>query len=254
MSKDLFQLCYEGDCGENYIRSMHEKGQLFVSLEDVIRTLAAENRRIENTTSARLTTLLSAVAGTLDQDEFMSVKVPGEGESRMEIFLAEPGLYRVLAQDTSPAGKKFQRWLFHKVLPSIREFNQYPPPEKKERSEMSYLASQLQSTVNLMVMEIEKREELEKRVDSVETKVNSIKSLRDLSQFRSVPARAHEMELEDLDVEEIWLWCEKIRSEKKCEKVPCPSGSKIHALYPIAVVDEAISIYQEVAAARTGNR
>lgn len=132
MSKDLFQLCYEGDCGENYIRSMHEKGQLFVSLEDVIRTLAAENRRIENTTSARLTTLLSAVAGTLDQDEFMSVKVPGEGESRMEIFLAEPGLYRVLAQDTSPAGKNSNVGCFIKCC---RQFvNSISTPRQKRKN------------------------------------------------------------------------------------------------------------------------
>lgn len=91
---------------------------------------------------------------------------------------------------------------------------------------MSYLASQLQSTVNLMVMEIEKREELEKRVDSVETKVNSIKSLRDLSQFRSVPARVHEMELENLDVEEIWLWCEKFAVKRNVKRFHVLQGVK----------------------------
>ena len=45
VQKNLLQLCYEGECGENYIRSMNEKGQLFVSLSDVLKTLSAENRK-----------------------------------------------------------------------------------------------------------------------------------------------------------------------------------------------------------------
>lgn len=252
MSKDLFQLCYEGECGENFIRSMNERGQLYVSLEDVIRTLSAENRKMENTTSARLTTLLNAVVTTLDSDEFKKVRVPGDGVTRDEIFLAEPGLYRVLAQDISPAGKKFQRWLFHKVLPSIREFGEYPPPNREGKSEIRHLANCLQETVNLVVMEIEKREELERRVDSVETKVNAIESLRDLSQFRTVSSRLLEMNMESdrFNIEELWQWCEKIRSETGAEKIACPSGVKTNNYYPIAVVDRAISVYQEVLSAR----
>ncbi|MGM2732102.1 hypothetical protein ACS2QU_30890, partial [Bacillus cereus group sp. Bce005] len=39
-------------------------------------------------------------------------------------------LYRVLSRDTSDAGKAFQRWIFHEVIPSIREHKQYPPPTK----------------------------------------------------------------------------------------------------------------------------
>ncbi|WP_346344774.1 BRO-N domain-containing protein [Serratia rubidaea] len=244
MDKNLLQLCYEGDCGESYIRSMSENGQLYVSLSDVIRTLSAENRRIDGKPSARMTTLLNAVIKTLDIDEFKNIPLAVEGVESTEVFLAEPGLYRVLAQDTTAAGKKFQRWLFHKVLPSIREYKTYPPPLVKNRSEISALAHGLQQTVSLLAMEIERREELESRVEEVELKVNSIESLRDLTNFRTVSQRLEEMELTNLNAEELWQWCEKLRAEKNEEKIKCPSGIHHNAYYPIWIVDEAINIYQ----------
>lgn len=250
MNKSLLQLCYEGDCGESYIRSMNDKSGLLVSLSDVLRTLAAENRKIEGKNSARMTTILQAVIKTLDPDEIKNIPLVVNGNSTTEVFLTEPGLYRVLAQDTSPAGKKFQRWLFHNVLPAIREFGVYPPPERKDRSELSAFANNLQQTVQALVMEIEKREALESRVNEVETKVNSLTNLRDLSQFRTVSYRLHELGLEALPEDEIWLWCEKIRSERGAEKVKCPSGIQKNNHYPLAVVDEAISTFQKVAAAR----
>lgn len=250
MQKNLLQLCYEGECGENYIRSMNEKGQLFVSLSDVLKTLSAENRKLDGKASQSLITVLKAVIKTLDSDEFRNLPLIVDGETISETFLTEPGLYRVLAQDTTAAGKKFQRWLFHSVLPSIREFGVYPPPPKQERSELSAFANSLQQTVQALVMEIERREELESRVNQVELKVNSLESLRDLSKFRSVPQRLLELELEGYSVDEIWQWCEKLRSEKGAEKIKCPSGININTCYPLALVDEAITLYQKVIEAR----
>lgn len=252
MNKNLLQLCYEGECRESYIRSMNDKGQLFVSLEDVIRTLSAENRRMEGTTSAKLTTLLTAAIKTLDPDEFKNVPIIWDGISKTETFLTEPGLYRVLAQDTSPAGKKFQRWLFHNVLPSIREFGTYPPPVRQERSELSAFANSLQQTVQALVMEIEKREALENRVNEVESKVNALAGLRDLTGFRSVPERVLELGLEGLSIEELWQWCEKLRSERGVERIKNPSGRYIDTSYPLAIVDEAITMYQKIVEARKG--
>ena len=99
-------------------------------------------------------------------------------------------------------------------------------------------------------MEIERREELESRVNQVELKVNSLESLRDLSKFRSVPQRLLELGLEGYSVEEIWQWCEKLRSETGAEKIKCPSGININTCYPLALVDEAITLYQKVIEAR----
>ncbi|NYU08248.1 hypothetical protein A8O28_23100 [Enterobacteriaceae bacterium CCUG 67584] len=250
MNKDLLQLCYEGECGENYIRSMNEKGQLFVSLSDVLKTLSAENRKMDGKTSQSLINLMKAVIQTLDQDEFKNVPLLVDGESISETFLTEPGLYRVLAQDTTAAGKKFQRWLFHSVLPSIRQYGIYPPPPKSDRSELSAVANVLQQTIQTLVKEIEKREEIESRVNEIEYKVNSMESLRDLSQFRSVPQRLMELGLNDYSVNELWHWCEKLRSEKQAERIKCPSGININNYYPLSLVDEAIGSYKMIIEAR----
>ncbi|EKN4914266.1 BRO family protein [Yersinia enterocolitica] len=248
MGRDLFTICYEGELGENLIRTLRIEGKLHISLEDVIRTLSAENRRIENTTTARMTTLLMAVVKTLDSDEFQHVKV--EGGDRLEVFLAEPGLYRVLAQDSSKAGKKFQRWLFHDVVPTIREFGEYPAPQRKTGSELSILANRLQESVQLMVMEIEKREALERRVDEVEYRVIAIESNRPSTDFCSIVERVNELGLENIDLEEAWHWCEHLRSKKGGGKLDSTSGHRIDAKYPISLVDEALATYQEVAEAR----
>lgn len=248
MAKDLFTICYEGECGENLIRTVTISGKLHVSLEDVMRTLSAENRRLENIQTARMSTILAAVVKTLDRDEFENI-IP-EGSDRTEVFLAEPGLYRVLAQDTTKAGKRFQRWLFHEVIPSIREFNEYPPPARKAGSELSILANKLQETVQLMVMEIERREELERRVDDVEHRVVAIESTRDLDKFCSVSERVDALGYNDVNLEEAWHWCEHLRSKKGGEKIDSATGRNIDSKYPIPLVDEAIATYKEVALAR----
>ncbi len=59
-----------------------------------------------------MTTLLSAVIKTLDDDEFINVPLSEEERESTEVFLAEPGLYRVLAQDTTPAGKNSKDGFF----------------------------------------------------------------------------------------------------------------------------------------------
>lgn len=248
MSKDLFTICYEGESGENLIRTLNISGKLHVSLEDVIRTLSAENRRIENSTTARMTTLLSAVVKTLDPDEFATVDT--EKLNRKEIFLSEPGLYRVLAQDTSKAGKKFQRWLFHDVIPSIREFGEYPPPIRKAGSEISNLANMLQESVKLMVMEIEKREALERRVEEVEHRVVAMEATRNDDNFCSIVERVVFLGYEGINLEEAWHWCEKLRSQKGGSKIDSVTGNRIDAKYPVAIVDESIVTYMEVSAAR----
>ncbi|MFY7223814.1 Bro-N domain-containing protein [Enterobacter cloacae complex sp. IR5459] len=251
MNKNLLQLCYEGEGGESYIRSINEKGQFYVSLADVLKTLSIENRKMDGKSPKSLLPVIKAVIQTLDPDEIKNIPMIENGQATSEAFLTEPGLYRVLAQDTSSAGKKFQRWLFHKVLPSIREFGQFPPPLKKEQSEISAFAASLQQTVNALVMEIAKREELESRVNDVELKVNSLESLRDLSQFRSVPQRLMELSLEVMSIDELWHWCEKLRSERGAEKIKCPSGIGVNTMYPLALVDEAIAIYQKNVEARS---
>ncbi|MGJ4348231.1 hypothetical protein ACP72E_29135, partial [Klebsiella pneumoniae] len=84
----------------------------------------------------------------------------------------------------------------------------------------------------------------------IRTFLNSLESLRDLSKFRSVPQRLMDLGLEVLSIEELWHWCEKLRSERGAEKIKCPSGIGINTLYPLGLVDEAIALYQKNVEAR----
>lgn len=88
----------------------------------------------------------------LDSDEKGIVIVDTPGGSQEMITVTEPGLYRLLSKSRKEIAKRFQRWLFHEVLPSIRQTGSYSIntvastpslPSVKERLESIHLAIQL---------------------------------------------------------------------------------------------------------------
>jgi prophage antirepressor-like protein len=46
----------------------------------------------------------------------------------------EPGLYRLIFKSRKPEAKRFQKWVFSEVLPSLRKYGVYPPPENSSYS------------------------------------------------------------------------------------------------------------------------
>ena len=46
-------------------------------------------------------------------------------------FVSEAGLYRLIMSSRKPEAKKFQRWVYHEVLPSIRRYGYYIAPYQK---------------------------------------------------------------------------------------------------------------------------
>lgn len=127
---DFFTLKYEQD---HVIRTFYSDGIIFACLRDVLKTLSTENKKVNgDKPSLAILTRLKAQLEVLDKDEYKNFILPHPetGLDSNEICVTEPGLYRILSRDTTPAGKAFQRWIFHEVIPSIREHKQYPPPEK----------------------------------------------------------------------------------------------------------------------------
>ena len=51
-------------------------------------------------------------------------------ENRVTV-VSEPGLYRLIFMSRKPEAKKFKRWTFHEVLPSIRKYGYYIAPYQK---------------------------------------------------------------------------------------------------------------------------
>jgi prophage antirepressor-like protein len=64
-----------------------------------------------------------------DDDEKGRVTIPTPGGNQSVLTVTEPGLYRTIFKSRKPVAKRFQRWVFHDVLPSIRQTGNYTVPE-----------------------------------------------------------------------------------------------------------------------------
>ena len=51
-------------------------------------------------------------------------------ENRVNV-VNEPGLYHLIFMSRKPEAKKFRRWVFHEVLPSIRRYGHYIAPHQE---------------------------------------------------------------------------------------------------------------------------
>jgi anti-repressor protein len=91
-------------------------GVLWWILKDICEALGLSNPTV--------------VAGRLDDDEVTKFNLGGQfGET---IIVNECGLYTVILRSDKPEAKKFQRWITHEVLPSIRKHGAYITRSKAE--------------------------------------------------------------------------------------------------------------------------
>lgn len=71
----------------------------------------------------------------LDEKGVAIVYTPG-GEQVL-LTITEPGLYRLIFKSRKEIAKRFQRWVFHEVLPSIRKTGSYSlPPAEAELKQL----------------------------------------------------------------------------------------------------------------------
>ena len=80
----------------------------------------------------------------LDEDEKSTIGFSEGGPKRN--IISESGLYRLLARSKKEKAKKFQRWLFHEVLPTIRKTGKY---EIQGMSELDLIIRSAQELKNL---------------------------------------------------------------------------------------------------------
>jgi len=68
----------------------------------------------------------------LDPDEKNTVpimqSIPGNPN---RVIISEPGLYKLISRSTKPEAKRFDRWVRHEVLPSIRKTGRYSVQAKQ---------------------------------------------------------------------------------------------------------------------------
>ena len=90
-------------------RYMVIEGEIWFMAADVCKILG-----IKNVTQA---------VSNIDEDfkHMFNIGLAG----RAPIFVNEPGLYNLIFQSRKPEAKKFQRWVYREVLPSIRKYGFY---------------------------------------------------------------------------------------------------------------------------------
>ncbi len=86
--------------------------EIWFVANDLCRTLDIQNPR-------------DVVAKQLDDDEKEVDTIYTLGGPQKVNIVSEPGLYHLIFISRKPEAKKFRRWVFHEVLPSIRKYGFY---------------------------------------------------------------------------------------------------------------------------------
>ncbi len=182
MNSNLTKICYQGETGESDLRTLMLGDILYISLRDVLVTLNKENREINaDYTVKSMAGIIRAQLQVLDPDEYITTDAEHSVfEGQKEIFVTQPGLYRVMSSDRSAAGKRFQKWLFHEVIPSLTKHGVYPPPPEAKGSVLAQMAEILAQNSRALADAIHKHEKLAEDVSQVKGKVADVESRLEL--------------------------------------------------------------------------
>lgn len=93
------------------IRTVIKYGEPWFVLADICKILEISNSRM--------------VAGRLDAEELMSVKLTSGGQRREMTAVSESGLYAVILRSDKPQAKPFRKWVTTEILPTIRRTGGY---------------------------------------------------------------------------------------------------------------------------------
>ncbi|WP_417763860.1 Bro-N domain-containing protein [Shewanella sp.] len=225
MKSELVNICYEGESGNSDIRTLIHNGLLHISLKDILVTLNKENREInENHALKSMAGLIKNQLNVLDEDEYISVPSSSpkfDGET--EIFVTQPGLYRVLSGDKSMAGKRFQKWLYHEVIPSITKHGVYPPPPESRGSLLTQMAQVVAQNSQMIADALARQDEIIQDVQTMKStlgavveEVNSLKP-KELNDTFIVTVRQRceelDMPLDGKQEEFLVAWCDNLSPE-----------------------------------------
>lgn len=102
---------------DNQVRTVSSNGIIWFAAVDVTDALGIKNP--------------SDAIKPLDDDERTRFNLGRQGSAN---FISEPGLYKLIGASRKPAAKRFNRWVTHEVLPSIRKHGAYMTPETIEKA------------------------------------------------------------------------------------------------------------------------
>lgn len=247
-------LIYPSTTGDLKVKTLKKDGMTLFKLADVVKVITKETQDIDGTPHSDQFSLLSESLSSLDQDERHEEVYELNSQIIRDYYVTEPGIFRVVSRANSSGAKKFQRWVFHEVLPSIREFNQYPPPKRSKDSYVLQLADEQAKSSQILSKYIRDAEEkfraldekcdvneqgiinLKSRVEGVENAVFSTDRLFQLSEVIEING------LPESDLNILLARCEKTSSEKNVRYEPSIRGIRIEQKFTLDVIKLAIEV------------
>ncbi len=128
------------------VRTVIIDGEPWFVLTDICKVLEISNSRM--------------VAGRLDAEELMSVKLTSGGQRREMTAVSESGLYAVILRSDKPQAKPFRKWVTSKILPTIRRTGGYVANEDKFiENYLPFLEEPYQNLFRLQMVAINKLNE-----------------------------------------------------------------------------------------------
>lgn len=128
------------------VRTVIMDGEPWFVLADICKILEISNSRM--------------VAGRLDAEELMSVKLTSGGQRREMTAVSESGLYAVILRSDKPQAKPFRKWVTTEVLPTIRRTGGYVANEDMFiENYLPFLDEPYQGLFRLQMMAINKLNE-----------------------------------------------------------------------------------------------
>lgn len=132
----------------NEVRTVQIDGEPWWVLKDVCAVLGISKHR--------------DAAARLDADERESVRVDTLGGTQEMVCVNESGLYNVILRSDKPQAKPFRKWVTNEVLPSIRKTGGYQLP-------------QMSKELRAIIMQDQKIQEVENRVNRVQEDLDEFK-------------------------------------------------------------------------------
>ncbi|MBU2892443.1 BRO-like protein [Colwellia sp. D2M02] len=239
MNNDLMLISYQGEGEPSNIRTLYKDNILYISLKDLLITLNRENKEINSSHIAKsMASIIKAQLSNLEQDEYLRVPVRKPSfQNETEIFVNQPGLYRVLSSDKSAAGKKFQNWLYKEVVPSLAKHGVYPAPDNNTDDQEIEMAKMLAQNSQLLLNTMQKQKSLEKRVEKLEDSPSNDNF------YFTVTERLNQLNINGYPKERIThivAWCEKLIGTSTFTFKKCASGERLNTLFPQLIIDNAI--------------
>ena len=247
-------LTYTSSFGDLDVKTLKKNGMTLFKLSDVVRVITRETQEIDGTQHSDQISLLSESLSALDDDERHEEVYQVNDETKRDYYITEPGIFRVVSRADSSGAKKFQRWVFHEVLPSIREFNRYPPPKPSKDSFTLQLADEQAKNSQLLSKYIRESEEKLQALDE-KCEVNSkeigdlnnrVSSVENLAKLKQGLFRLSEIiKIDDISEEELNILlgrCEKISSEKNIRYEPSIRKVRAEQKFEIEVIKLMLEI------------